>query len=60
MWQFPTIRLAVPTRVASAFDHPDWVFERKHDGFRALALIDGRCDLVSRKDKVCKSFAPLS
>ena len=28
-------------RVADAFDHPNWPFELKHDGFRALAQIDG-------------------
>jgi bifunctional non-homologous end joining protein LigD len=60
MYQFPTIRLAIPTRVAAPFDHPDWVFELKHDGFRALAQIsDGRCDLISRKNNTRKSFGPL-
>jgi bifunctional non-homologous end joining protein LigD len=58
--QFPIIRLAIPTRAAAAFDHPDWVFELKHDGFRALAQIaDGRCNLISRKNNVYKSFGPL-
>jgi bifunctional non-homologous end joining protein LigD len=59
MQQFPTIRLAVPTRVAAPFDHSDWVFELKHDGFRALAHIDGRCQLLSRKNNVYNSFGPL-
>jgi bifunctional non-homologous end joining protein LigD len=32
----------------------------KYDGFRALAHIsDGRCDLISRKNNVYKSFGPL-
>src|ERR1700704_6215486 len=36
--------------IAAAFDHPDWVFELKHDGFRALAHVEGHhCTLVSRK-----------
>ena len=40
-------------RVADAFDHPDWLFELKHDGFRALAQIDGHyCTLVSRRPSV--------
>jgi bifunctional non-homologous end joining protein LigD len=31
------------------FDHPEWLFELKHDGFRALAVIEGgRCILISR------------
>jgi ATP-dependent DNA ligase len=38
----PVLRLPEP------FDHPDWLFEVKHDGFRALAHIDGHhCALVS-------------
>jgi bifunctional non-homologous end joining protein LigD len=42
------------------FDHPDWIFELKHDGFRALAYISERkCRLVSRKESVFKSFSPL-
>jgi bifunctional non-homologous end joining protein LigD len=28
-------------RRAVAFDHPDWLFELKYDGFRALLEIDG-------------------
>jgi ATP-dependent DNA ligase len=36
---------------ATPFDHPDWSYEPKHDGFRALAYIQGdECKLVSRKD----------
>jgi bifunctional non-homologous end joining protein LigD len=32
------------------FDDPDWLYEIKHDGFRALALIDrGHCWFVSRR-----------
>jgi bifunctional non-homologous end joining protein LigD len=60
MEQFPSIRLAIPTRVGAAFDHRDWIFELKHDGFRSLAYIaDGHCSLVSRKDNIYKSFGPL-
>jgi ATP-dependent DNA ligase len=28
-------------RIAQPFDHPDWLFELKLDGFRALAHIEG-------------------
>jgi hypothetical protein len=32
------------------FHHTNWLFEIKHDGFRALALIDrGHCWFVSRR-----------
>jgi len=41
--------------------HPDWIFELKHDGFRALAYIEeGQSLLVSRRGNVYKSFQPLS
>jgi bifunctional non-homologous end joining protein LigD len=44
----------------SAFDHPDFLFELKHDGFRALAYISsGRCELVSRRRNSYKSFGEL-
>jgi len=37
-------------RAPIAFNHPDWIFELKHDGFRALADIRGHlCDLISRR-----------
>jgi len=48
------------SQVAAAFDNPDWLFEIKHDGFRALAYISaGTCTLVSRKNNQYKSFAAL-
>ena len=45
------------TRIAKAFDDPDYLFELKHDGFRAIAYIEaGECKLVSRNLKHFKSF----
>ena len=46
----PTIVHAMlATPVAKAFDNPDWLFELKWDGYRAIAFIeDGRLRLVSR------------
>jgi bifunctional non-homologous end joining protein LigD len=39
------------------FNDPDWLFEPKWDGFRALAYIDGhRCRLVSRRGNVFNSW----
>jgi bifunctional non-homologous end joining protein LigD len=36
-------------RAPEPFDHPDWFFELKHDGFRALAIVEGHhCRLLSR------------
>lgn len=50
----PLIRLRDP------FDHPDWLYEIKHDGFRALAYIEKRTTaLVSRNNHEFKSFAGL-
>jgi len=42
------------------FDHPDWLYEIKFDGFRALAYIEnGECRLVSRRRHEYKSFREL-
>src|SRR5437867_3912916 len=52
-----------PMRLArrpEPFDHPDWLYEVKFDGFRALAYIeDGKCRLVSRRRNEYKSFREL-
>src|SRR5262245_41942756 len=46
--------------IAAPFDDPDWLFEIKHDGFRALAYIsNGSCTLLSRKNNQYKSFQSL-
>src|SRR5215469_4006402 len=43
------------------FSDPDWAFEIKWDGFRALAHIEnGRCRLVSRNGNEFKSFPALN
>ena len=47
-------------RLHAPFDHPDWIFELKYDGFRALAYVDsGRCSLVSRNGNAFKTFPDL-
>ena len=57
----PRIQPINPARIATPFDHSNFVFELKHDGFRAVAYIEnGKCELVSRKNFVYKSFAGLS
>jgi bifunctional non-homologous end joining protein LigD len=49
------------SRLAEPFNHPDWIFEIKWDGFRSLAFIEnGRCRLVSRKGNDFKSFPVLN
>jgi bifunctional non-homologous end joining protein LigD len=57
----PRIQPINPTRIAAPFDHSNFVFELKHDGFRAVAYIENaKCELVSRKNIVYKSFARLA
>ncbi|SRR6266568_2146830 len=51
---FPPMLLA---RKAEPFNHPEFIFEPKYDGFRALAIIrDGDCTLMSRNGNAFKSF----
>jgi bifunctional non-homologous end joining protein LigD len=43
-------------RRRAQFDHKDWVFELKYDGFRSLAVIHGgRCELISRNGNPLQS-----
>ena len=52
--------LATPGK--NAFDHPDWVFEVKWDGYRAVAEIrDGKVSLYSRNlIALDKKFSPIA
>jgi bifunctional non-homologous end joining protein LigD len=48
------------TKRARPFNHSDWLFELKYDGFRALAYFErGKCELVSRNGNVFASFSDL-
>jgi bifunctional non-homologous end joining protein LigD len=48
-------------RIAELFDHANFVFEPKIDGFRTLAYIRGhQCQLVSRNGTVFKSWQQLA
>jgi bifunctional non-homologous end joining protein LigD len=49
----PPPDFVAPMQASSAkepFDSPDWIFETKLDGYRAIAVIDstGKCRLWSR------------
>ncbi len=47
-------------RVSVPFDDPEFIYEVKFDGFRALAYVQGgQCELVSRKGHVYRRFAEL-
>jgi bifunctional non-homologous end joining protein LigD len=48
------------SRKPAPFDHPEWVFELKYDGFRSLAVIqNGRTELISRNCHPFNSFDTL-
>lgn len=48
------------TRQLKPFDHPEWVFELKYDGFRAMCYVEGgNAMLVSRNGNTFKSFPDL-
>jgi len=47
-------------RQPEPFSHPDWIFEVKYDGFRALARLDSSgARLISRNGNRFTSFEPL-
>jgi bifunctional non-homologous end joining protein LigD len=48
------------SRKPAPFDHAEWVFELKYDGFRSLAVIqNGRAELISRNGHAFNSFPEL-
>ena len=55
------IKPMLATLVREPFDHPDWIFEVKWDGYRAIAEIrDGNVALYSRNGiSFDKKFSPL-
>lgn len=56
----PRMGTARLTLVRQTFNDPNFLFELKHDGFRALAYIsNGHCELVSRRRNAYKSFGEL-
>ena len=60
MPEIPTFSPALLARFAEPFDDPDWLYELKYDGFRALAYVRAAgVELRSRTDHVYRQFAPL-
>jgi len=52
--------LAPLRRQTEPFDDPDWIYEIKHDGFRALAIIErGTCRFFSRKNHTLAGYREL-
>jgi bifunctional non-homologous end joining protein LigD len=59
--KLPRIQPIAPKRIQAPFDHKEFVFELKMDGWRCLTYIeDGKCRLISRKQNQLKSFPPLN
>jgi bifunctional non-homologous end joining protein LigD len=51
---------APPRRQTQSFDDPEWIYEIKHDGFRALASIErGTCRFFSRKNHPLTGYRKL-
>lgn len=58
---FPAVEPKALARLHEPFSDPDWLFELKHDGFRALAYVSSnKCELVSRNGNVFKRFDALA
>src|SRR5438477_11435078 len=48
------------SRRPAPFDHPEYIFELKYDGFRSLAVVqNGRTQLISRNGHPFSSFEAL-
>jgi bifunctional non-homologous end joining protein LigD len=48
-------------RKAAPFDHSEWIYELKYDGFRALVVVEyGTCTLFSRNGHPFASFSELA
>ena len=59
---FPKITPLIPVRRRDLFEEAEWLYELKHDGFRAVAYIgEGRCRYKRhRKRKLRVALGPLS
>jgi bifunctional non-homologous end joining protein LigD len=56
----PRVAPLVLKRRADPFDNPDWLFELKYDGFRALLEIDAQgARLLSRNRNRFRHLDPL-
>jgi bifunctional non-homologous end joining protein LigD len=57
----PWVQPIIPIAGKAPFDDPEWLFEFKYDGFRALLYIErGRsCRLISRNGNILSRFDAL-
>ena len=56
----PQVQPLIPIASKDPFDDPNWLFEFKYDGFRALCYIEqGRCRFISRNANILSRFDAL-
>jgi ATP-dependent DNA ligase len=56
----PRVQPITPSRRKEPFDHSDWLFDVKYDGFRAVCYLQrGRCNLISWRGNVFTQFDDL-
>jgi bifunctional non-homologous end joining protein LigD len=56
----PRVQPIIPTWRKEPFDDPEWLFDFKYDGFRALCYLEqGRCRFLSRNGNVLSRFEAL-
>jgi bifunctional non-homologous end joining protein LigD len=57
----PRVQPVIPISRKEPFDDPDWLFEFKYDGFRALLYLERgrRCEFVSRNGNTLTRFDEL-
>jgi bifunctional non-homologous end joining protein LigD len=56
----PRVQPIVPIRRPEPFDDPEWLFDLKYDGFRALCYLEQvSCRLISRNGNLMSRFAGL-
>src|SRR5215472_842052 len=57
----PRLQPIAPTWRKEPFDDPDWLFDFKYDGFRALCYIEQRRNrLISRNNNIMARFDALA
>jgi ATP-dependent DNA ligase len=56
----PQVQPIIPIWRKEPFDDPDWLFDFKYDGFRAVCYLErGRCRFISRNGNVLSRFEGL-
>jgi bifunctional non-homologous end joining protein LigD len=56
----PRVQPIISVSSREPFDNPDWLFEFRYDGFRALCYIEqSRCRFISRRGNVLERFSAL-